>query len=127
MHGPTRRAGAVGCLEDIATPSLVAKAVMDHTDHIILVGKDARRFAVEMGFRTQNLLTEQTRQEWLRWRSTRNPRDAYLDHEGDVDIKFTTGTINMVGARCFLVGESLMREADVEAATRKLLGLAQAR
>jgi N4-(beta-N-acetylglucosaminyl)-L-asparaginase len=95
MHGPTRRAGAVGCLEDIATPSLVAKAVMDHTDHIILVGKDARRFAVEMGFRTQNLLTEQTRQEWLRWRSTRNPRDAYLDHEGDVDIKFTTGTINM--------------------------------
>ena len=34
MHGPTRRAGAVGCIEDIATPSLVAKAVMDYTDHI---------------------------------------------------------------------------------------------
>ena len=34
MHGPTRRAGAVGCLEDIATPSLVAKAVMDYTDHM---------------------------------------------------------------------------------------------
>ncbi len=95
MHGPTRRAGAVGCLEDIATPSLVAKAVMDYTDHIILVGKDARRFAIEMGFQTQNLLTEKTRQEWLRWRATRNPSDAYLDYQGDTDIKFTTGTINM--------------------------------
>ena len=38
MHGPTKRAGAVGCLEGIATPSLVAKAVMDYTDHIMLVG-----------------------------------------------------------------------------------------
>src|SRR2546430_16186478 len=32
MHGPTKRAGAVGCLEDIATPAAVAKKVMDHTD-----------------------------------------------------------------------------------------------
>ena len=95
MHGPTRRAGAVGCLEDIATPSLVAKAVMDYTDHIILVGRDARRFAIELGFQTQNLLTEKTRQQWLRWRATRNPGDAYLEYRGDTDIKFTTGTINM--------------------------------
>jgi len=95
MHGPTKRAGAVGCLEDIATPSLVAKAIMDYTDHIFLVGADARRFAVEMGFKTQNLLTEKTRQQWLRWRATRNPSDAYLDYQGDVDIRFTTGTINM--------------------------------
>jgi N4-(beta-N-acetylglucosaminyl)-L-asparaginase len=42
MHGPTMRAGAVGCLEDIATPSLVAKAVMDYTDHVMLVGPDAK-------------------------------------------------------------------------------------
>lgn len=58
MHGPTKRAGAVGALEDIATPSLVAKAIMDYTDHIFLVGDDAKRFAVKMGFKTQNLLTE---------------------------------------------------------------------
>ena len=95
MHGPTKRAGAVGCLEDIATPSLVAKAVMDYTDHIMLVGHDARRFAVEMGFKTQNLLTEKTRQDWLRWRARRNSADAYLDYDGNVDIRFTTGTINM--------------------------------
>ncbi|MBX3174393.1 MAG: N(4)-(beta-N-acetylglucosaminyl)-L-asparaginase [Gemmatimonadaceae bacterium] len=95
MHGPTKRAGAVGCLEDIATPSLVAKAIMDYTDHIMLVGDDAKKFALELGFKPQNLLTEQTRQDWLRWRAQLNPNDAHLDYEGNVAIKFSTGTINM--------------------------------
>ncbi|MFN8666775.1 MAG: N(4)-(beta-N-acetylglucosaminyl)-L-asparaginase [Gemmatimonadaceae bacterium] len=95
MHGPTRRAGSVACLEDIATPSLVAKAVMDYTDHIMLVGQDARRFAVNMGFKTQNLLTEKSRQDWLRWKSRLNKRDFWLDHDEDIRIKFTHGTINM--------------------------------
>lgn len=95
MHGPTRRAGAVGCLEDIATPSLVAKAIMDYTDHIMLVGDDARRFAIDMGFKPQNLLTEASRQEWLKWKAKLNPGDAWLDHDDDVKIRFTTGTINM--------------------------------
>ncbi|MDH5235010.1 MAG: N(4)-(beta-N-acetylglucosaminyl)-L-asparaginase [Gemmatimonadota bacterium] len=95
MHGPTRRAGAVGCLEDIATPSLVAKAVMDYTDHVMLVGEGARKFAIEMGFKPQDLLTERSRQDWLRWKSRLNANDAYLDHDADVAIKFTTGTINM--------------------------------
>src|SRR3989454_8732026 len=62
MHGPSKRAGSVAALEDIATPSLVAKAVMDYTDHVMLVGAGARRFAVEMGFQPQNLLTEKSRQ-----------------------------------------------------------------
>jgi N4-(beta-N-acetylglucosaminyl)-L-asparaginase len=79
MHGPTKRAGSVACLEDIATPSLVAKAVMDHTDHIMLVGDDARDFAIRMGFQTQNLLTEKSRQMWLRWKAGQNPGDAWLD------------------------------------------------
>lgn len=95
MHGPTKRAGAVGCLEDIATPSLVAKAVMDYTDHIMLVGDDAKRFAIDMGFKTQDLLTERTRQDWLRWKSRLNKDDVWLDHDEDVLIKYTTGTINM--------------------------------
>jgi N4-(beta-N-acetylglucosaminyl)-L-asparaginase len=95
MHGPTRRAGSVGCLEDIATPSLVAKAIMDYTDHIMLVGDDAKKFALSMGFTTQNLLTEKSRQDWLRWKARLNPNDAWLDHDDDVRIKFTTGTINM--------------------------------
>src|SRR3712207_1943322 len=95
MHGPTRRAGAVAALEDIATPSLVAKAVMDYTDHILLVGAGAKKFALRMGFKEQNLLTEKSRQDWLRWKARLNADDAWLDHDDDVAIKFTTGTINM--------------------------------
>ena len=48
MHGPLKRAGAVACLEGVRTPSLVARKVMDETDHVLLVGKDAQKFAREM-------------------------------------------------------------------------------
>ena len=95
MHGPTRRAGSVGCIEDIATPSLVAKAIMDYTDHIMLAGQDARKFALEMGFKPQNLLTDKSRQNWLRWRARLNPGDFRLDYDDDLAIRFTHGTINM--------------------------------
>ena len=95
MHGPTRRAGSVSCLEGIATPSLVAKAVMDYTDHIMLTGAGAKKFALAMGFKEQNLLTEKSRQDWLRWKSRLNQGDAWLDHDDDVRIRFTTGTINL--------------------------------
>jgi N4-(beta-N-acetylglucosaminyl)-L-asparaginase len=79
MHGPTRRAGAVAALEGIATPSRVAKAVMDHTDHILLVGAGAKKFALQMGFVEQELLTERSRQAWLRWKSRVNESDNWLD------------------------------------------------
>jgi N4-(beta-N-acetylglucosaminyl)-L-asparaginase len=110
MHGPTRRAGAVAALEDIATPSLVAKAVMDYTDHIMLVGAGAKKFALEMGFKEQNLLTEKSRRDWLRWKACLSPADSWLDSRSDsappplassltlddpLHVKFTTGTINM--------------------------------
>ena len=50
MHGPTRRAGSVGGVRNIKNVSLVAKAVMEHTGHVMLVGEGAERFAVAMGF-----------------------------------------------------------------------------
>lgn len=95
MHGPTRRAGAVASLEGIATPSLVAKAVMDYTDHILLVGPGAKKFALNMGFKEQDLLTNKSRQDWLRWKARLNANDNWLDHDDDISIKFSTGTINM--------------------------------
>lgn len=78
MHGPSKRAGAVGAIQDIATPSLVAKAVMDYTDHIFLVGEGARKFALEMGFKPQNLLTEESRRDWMRWKANLNPDDNWI-------------------------------------------------
>ena len=50
MHGPKKWAGGVAALEGVRTPSLVAKAVMEHTDHHLLVGKGAQEFARSLGF-----------------------------------------------------------------------------
>jgi len=94
MHGPSRRAGAVGALEDIVTAARVAKAVLERTDHIFLVGEGARRFALDLGFEKTELLTPEARQIWLRWRSRLNPDDNWLD-VGEEEAPFTTGTINL--------------------------------
>lgn len=95
MHGPTRRAGSVGCLEGIKTPSLVAKAVMDYTDHIMLVGDDAKRFALSLGFKEEDLMTEQSRRAWLRWKSRVNPDDNWLDLQDGHRVDWTTGTVHI--------------------------------
>src|SRR2546421_5044208 len=70
MHGPTRRAGSVGGIRNIKNPSQVAKAVMEHTGHVMLVGEGAERFAVAQGFTRENLLTEYSRKVWLLWKET---------------------------------------------------------
>jgi N4-(beta-N-acetylglucosaminyl)-L-asparaginase len=77
MHGPTRRAGAVAALRGCKTPSKVAKAVMEHTDHILIVGEGAREFATTMGFETENLLTEESRIAYLRWKETLSKDDKW--------------------------------------------------
>jgi N4-(beta-N-acetylglucosaminyl)-L-asparaginase len=77
MHGPTMQCGAVACLKKVKTPSLVAKAVMDHTDEIVLVGEDATRFAYDYGFELVDLLTDKARRVWMLWRETRSLRDSW--------------------------------------------------
>jgi N4-(beta-N-acetylglucosaminyl)-L-asparaginase len=70
MHGPTRRAGSVAGVRNINNVSLVAKAVMEHTGHVMLVGEGAERFAVALGFPRENLLTDYSRKVWLLWKET---------------------------------------------------------
>jgi N4-(beta-N-acetylglucosaminyl)-L-asparaginase len=95
MHGPTRRAGAVAALEGIKTPSEVAKYVLKYTDHILLVGEGAKRFALSFGFKEENLLTDKAREAWLRWRAHRGPNDDWLDVPADARmVARPTGTIN---------------------------------
>ena len=95
MHGPSKRAGAVGCLESIKTPSEVAKLVLKYTNHIFLVGEGAKRFALSYGFKEEDLLTEHSRQEWLKWRANLSPEDDYLDvPEKETMVVRPTGTIN---------------------------------
>jgi len=68
MHGPTRRAGSVGGVRNIRNVSLVSKAVMEHTGHVMLVGEGAERFAVAVGYPRENLLTDHSRKVWLLWK-----------------------------------------------------------
>src|SRR5690349_6343131 len=74
MHGPTRRCGAVGAIRGIKTPSKIAKLVMEHTTHEMIVGEGALRFAKAYGYHEEDLLTEKSRLAWLVWKqSLRNP------------------------------------------------------
>ena len=75
MHGPTRRAGSVGGVRNIKNVSLVAKAVMNHTGHVMLVGEGAERFAVAQGFPREDLLTDHSRKIWLLWKEYHSTQD----------------------------------------------------
>src|SRR5262249_33627550 len=113
MHGPRRRAGAVAAIEGVRTPSLVAKAVMDTTDHHLIVGKGAQDFARSMGFNIEaDLNTPNSRAKWLEWKRRIDPTH-YLDpakreeasrkvtrdmmREGLIDPGHVYGTINCDG------------------------------
>jgi N4-(beta-N-acetylglucosaminyl)-L-asparaginase len=75
MHGPTRRAGSVAGVQKIKNVSLVAKAVMEHTGHVMLAAEGAQRFAVVQGFIKENLLTERSRKIWLLWKESMSNQD----------------------------------------------------
>ena len=70
MHGPTRRAGAVGGVRNIKNVSLLAREVMLHTGHVMLVGEGAERFAIARGFKREDLLTDASRKVWLLWKES---------------------------------------------------------
>lgn len=83
MHGPRKRAGAVAGIEGVRTPSLVAQAVMDHTDHHLLAGDGAQQFARAMGFTIEDdLNTDNSRQLWREWKRRLDP-ERWLDPNGD--------------------------------------------
>src|SRR5687767_12102768 len=113
MHGPTKRAGAVAALEGVRTPSLVAKAVMEQTDHHLLVDAGAQQFARQLGFTIEaDLNTPRSRKEWLEWKRRIDPehfptpqmREEYgrkvvrdMMREGRLDPDHVYGTINCNG------------------------------
>lgn len=86
MHGPKKRAGAVAALEGVRTPSLVAKAVLEYTDHHLLVGKGAQMFARNMGFKIEDdLNTDNSRRLWLEWKRRTDP-SHYLDPKTRAEV-----------------------------------------
>lgn len=102
MDGRTHKAGAVAALQRIKNPSSVARLVMRRTDHVLLVGDGALRFARAHGFKEEELLTDEARREWLKWKESHSDTDDWLDPESQqqwgratrpVDVLYTTGTV----------------------------------
>jgi N4-(beta-N-acetylglucosaminyl)-L-asparaginase len=78
MHGPTGRGGAVAALRNIRNPSKVARVVMERSDHVLIVGEGALRFAKAHGFQEENLLTDASRKAWLQWKENLSNSDDWL-------------------------------------------------
>jgi N4-(beta-N-acetylglucosaminyl)-L-asparaginase len=98
MHGPTRRAAAVGGVHDIKNVALLAKSVMEHTGHVMLAGEGATRFGFDMGFPKENLLTDRSRKIWLLWKEHHSNQDWWGPGLADPNWKppvpaTTTGNI----------------------------------
>jgi N4-(beta-N-acetylglucosaminyl)-L-asparaginase len=103
MHGPTHQAGGVAALQRIRHPSQVAALVMRRTDHVLLVGEGALRFAKAHGFDEEELLTDEARRIWLKWKETHSDKDDWLHPEANEEaarrlrklgLPFTYGTIS---------------------------------
>ena len=91
MHGPKKRAGGVAALEGVRTPSLVAHAVMEMTDHLLLVGAGAQTFARNIGIEIEDdLNTETSRERWLEWKRRIDP-GHYLNPQERADAGYQAG------------------------------------
>jgi len=69
MDGTTHEVGSVGALRRIKDAISVARAVMEHSEHTLLVGELATKFAVQMGFEEESLTTEESHQIWVDWKN----------------------------------------------------------
>jgi N4-(beta-N-acetylglucosaminyl)-L-asparaginase len=94
MHGPTRMAGSVAAVEEIKNVSLLSKAVMEHTGHVMLVGEGAQKFGFKMGFPRENLLTERSRKTWQLWKETMSTDDWWGPGLASPNFKFPQNSGN---------------------------------
>ncbi len=98
MYGPTHQAGAVAAIRNIKNPSKVARLVMERSDHVLLVGEGALKFAKAHGFKEEDLLTDKSREMWLKWKEGLSDRDNWRAPENMTaemrQVMYTYGTIN---------------------------------
>jgi len=90
MAGPGHQAGSVGGIRDILHPISVARAVMEKTPHVMLVGEGAKQFAIKNGFSTTRLLTDSQKQNWENWKKQKSKKLPRIDKDNH-------DTIAMVG------------------------------
>jgi len=85
VHGPSRRMGAVGAIQGIKTPSKVAQLVMAETDHMMLVGAGALKFAKIWGFPEEDLLTDKSRLAYRMWKREMRDKNGHTFWESNID------------------------------------------
>lgn len=78
------RAGSVACLEHIVHPISVARLVMEKTPHVMLAGAGALKFAVENGFKKQNLLTPEMKSAWKKWKKEKREFSTKINIENQL-------------------------------------------
>jgi N4-(beta-N-acetylglucosaminyl)-L-asparaginase len=131
MHGPKRRAGGVAAIEGVRTPSLVAQAVMDQTDHHLLAGKGAQDFARALGYTIEaDLNTEQSRRLWLEWRRRMDPehwldpskrgvreKDKHEKDPGETDLSTLNLSRRDAGRRALEAGWSMVTDGLIPEGT----------
>ena len=71
--------GSVAFLQHIKNPVSIARLVMEKTPHIMLVGSGALKFALQNGFKKENLLTEKSRKDWEEWKFKNNYKPEKID------------------------------------------------
>ncbi len=125
--------GSVACLQNIVHPVSVARAVMEKTPHVMLVGEGALQFALSQGFRKENLLTPESQAEWKEWLKKANYKPQVnienhdtigmiaLDMHGNLSGACTTSGLafkmhGRVGDSP-IIGASLFVDNEVGAAT----------
>jgi len=84
MDGATLRAGAVAALRHIRNPIRLARQVLEHCPHMMLVGEGAERFAAQQGLplcAPEELITDAERDAWLKCRNSAHAAAHHRGHE----------------------------------------------
>ncbi len=76
MSGPGHRAGSVAAVSGFRHPISIARAVMEHTKHVMLVGAGAEEFAAEHGFERGPKVSDNQRTAWKKWKAAQKRADA---------------------------------------------------
>jgi N4-(beta-N-acetylglucosaminyl)-L-asparaginase len=125
--------GAVACLQHIKHPITVARAVMEKTPHVMLVGQGALDFALAQGHKKENLLTEASEKAWREWLKTSQYKPIAnienhdtigmiaMDENGNLSGACTTsGMANKMHGRVGdspIIGAGLFVDNEIGAAT----------
>ena len=143
IMSPDGDAGSVCFLEEIIHPISVARKVMEDTEHVMLAGSGAQQFALEKGFKKENLLTEASKKEWEKLIKEENyePKINWENHPNEfhdtigllaIDKEFqiagactTSGLFGKIRGRVGdspIIGAGLFVDNEIGAATATGMG-----